>query len=105
MQISIPDHLNEWVQAQAAEAGLPRAADFVAALLERERILSKQGDDGFLRSAMADEGVDPDAIPEPDVARRKREVELRLLEGLAGPAGPMTAGDWRRLRLAAAGTP
>ncbi|MGL4554119.1 MAG: hypothetical protein ACRC33_23395 [Gemmataceae bacterium] len=101
MHISIPDHLNDWVARQATEAGFARPADFVALLLERERYLSERGADGFLRSAMADEGADPLSIAEADLRRRRGEVEARVLEALDSPAAPMAGGDWERLRRAA----
>jgi antitoxin ParD1/3/4 len=65
MNISIPDEMKSFVEAQMAEEGYASASEYLRAL-----------------------------IREAQKRRAKQELESKLLEGLQGPAVKMTRKDW-----------
>jgi antitoxin ParD1/3/4 len=72
MNISLPEPLKDWVEAQVAERGYSTASEFVRDVLRREQ-------EQAIRAA----------------------VDRRLLEASdSGKSTPMTARDWQRIRSA-----
>jgi antitoxin ParD1/3/4 len=65
MNISLPDEMKSFVEAQMAEEGYATASEYLRAL-----------------------------IREAQKRRAKQELESKLLEGLQGPAVKMTRKDW-----------
>jgi antitoxin ParD1/3/4 len=65
MNISLPDEMKAFVEAQMATEGYASASEYLRAL-----------------------------IREAQKRQAKRELEAKLLEGLQGPAAPMTREDW-----------
>jgi antitoxin ParD1/3/4 len=73
MNISIPDEMKAFVEAQMTEEGFTSASEYLHAL-----------------------------IREAQKRRAKRDLEAKLLEGLeSGPATPMTREDWLAMRAEA----
>ena len=73
MNISVPDEMKAFVEAQMTEEGFASASEYLRAL-----------------------------IREAQKRRAKRELEAKLHEGLeSGPATPMTRKDWVALRAEA----
>jgi antitoxin ParD1/3/4 len=95
--ITLPDSLHEAAEQLAARAGFPSANEYVADLVRRDLEQLQQKDPDFhLRQGLAEEGV---AVTPEDLAKRKREIEALLVEGLnSGPATPMTAEEWQHIR-------
>jgi antitoxin ParD1/3/4 len=69
MNISVPDAMKAFVEAQMAEEGYASASEYVRAL-----------------------------IREAQSRRAKQDLEAKLLEGIQSPATEMTDADWRALR-------
>jgi antitoxin ParD1/3/4 len=65
MNISLPDEMKSFVEAQMAQEGYASASEYLRAL-----------------------------IREAQKRRAKQELESKLLEGLQGPAVKMTRKDW-----------
>jgi len=65
MNISVPDEMNAFVEAQMAQEGYASASEYLRAL-----------------------------IRDAQKRRAKQELETKLLEGLQGPAVKMTRKDW-----------
>ncbi len=65
MNISLPDEMKSFVEAQMAEEGYASASEYLRAL-----------------------------IRDAQKRRAKQELESKLLEGLQGPAVKMTRRDW-----------
>jgi antitoxin ParD1/3/4 len=73
MNISVPDEMKAFVEAQMSEEGYASASEYLRAL-----------------------------IREAQKRRAKRDLEAKLREGLeSGPATAMTGGDWATLRAEA----
>ena len=73
MNISVPDEMKAFVEAQMSEEGFASVSEYVRAL-----------------------------IREAQKRRAKRDLEAKLREGLeSGPATPMTGEDWVALRTEA----
>lgn len=71
LNISLPRALKDYVEAEVARGGYGSASEFIREVL-RESIARRSAED----------------------------LERRLLEGLASPAGVMEKGDWEDLREA-----
>jgi antitoxin ParD1/3/4 len=69
MNISLPDEMKAFVEAQMAQGGYASASEYLRALIR----------DAQKRQA-------------------KHELEEKLLEGLSSPASEMTKSDWDGLR-------
>ena len=69
MTISVPESAKALIDKQAAQAGYSDAAEYLLALVERDR-------NRVLRD----------------------EIESKLLEAVASPSSPMTARDWEDIR-------
>jgi antitoxin ParD1/3/4 len=69
MNISVPDEMRAFVEAQMAEEGYASASEYLRAL-----------------------------IRDAQKRRAKQELEAKLLEGLESPASEMTKEDWAVLR-------
>ena len=70
MNISIPEDMKAFVEAQMAKEGFASASEYLRSL-----------------------------IREAQRQRAKQELEAKLLEGLeSGPAVPMTKADWKALK-------
>jgi antitoxin ParD1/3/4 len=69
MNISVPDGMKAFVEAQMTEEGYASASDYVRSL-----------------------------IRDAQKRRAKQELEAMLLEGLAGPVSEMTSADWASIR-------
>ena len=69
MNISVPDEMKAFVEAQMAQEGYASASEYLRAL-----------------------------IRDAQKRRAKQELEAKLLEGLQGPAVPMTREDWDSMR-------
>lgn len=69
MNISLPDEMKAFIEAQIAKEGYASASEYLRALIR----------DAQKRQA-------------------KQELEAKLLEGLQSPAGEMTDADWSALR-------
>jgi antitoxin ParD1/3/4 len=73
MNISVPDEMKAFVEAQMSEGGFASVSEYLRAL-----------------------------IREAQKRRAKRDLEAKLREGLeSGPATPMTGEDWVALRVEA----
>ena len=73
MNISLPDEMKAFIEAQMSKEGYASASEFLRTLIREEQR-----------------------------RRAKRELEAKLLEGLQGPAVEMTAGDWDSIMQEAA---
>ena len=71
MNISVPDEMKAFVEAQMAQEGYASASEYLRALIR----------DAQKRQA-------------------KQELEAKLLEGLQSPVSEMTHADWSRLAAA-----
>jgi len=69
MNISVPDEMKVFVEAQMAQEGYASASEYLRAL-----------------------------IRDAQKRRAKQELEAKLLEGLHSPASEMTDADWSALR-------
>jgi antitoxin ParD1/3/4 len=70
MNISLPEHMQRFVEEQVKSGGYETPSEYVQALIREAQI----------RAA-------------------KEELDARLVEGLeSGPATPMTKGDWDELK-------
>jgi antitoxin ParD1/3/4 len=69
MNISLPDEMKAFVEAEMAEGGYASASEYLRAL-----------------------------IRDAQQRRAKQELEEKLLEGLQSPASEMTKSDWNALR-------
>jgi antitoxin ParD1/3/4 len=69
MNISLPDDMRAFVEAQLVKEGYASASEYLRAL-----------------------------IREAQKRQARQELEAKLLEGLQGPATEMTAEDWADLR-------
>ena len=72
MNISLPDEMKVFVEAQMAQGGYASASEYLRAL-----------------------------IRDAQKRRAKQELEARLLEGLQGPTVKMTRKDWDSIERAA----
>ena len=73
MNISVPDEMKAFVEAQMTEEGFSSASEYLNAL-----------------------------IRDAQIRRARRDLEAKLLEGLeSGPATPMTREDWLAMRAEA----
>jgi Arc/MetJ-type ribon-helix-helix transcriptional regulator len=97
MNISIPDSLRPWVEEQA-RLGRKTPDEFVAAVLyDAQARGDESGWEAVLREAMSD--GDPASVSDEDLARRKKEIEAKLLEALAsGPSVEVTPEFWEGIR-------
>ncbi len=68
MNISLPDEMKAFVEAQMAQDGYASASEYLRAL-----------------------------IRDAQKRRAKQELELKLLEGLRGPAVAMTREEWESI--------
>ena len=73
MNISLPDEMKAFIEAQMSKEGYASASEFLRTLIREEQR-----------------------------RRAKRELEAKLLEGLQGPAVEMTADDWDSIMQEAA---
>src|SRR5262245_5192616 len=105
MQLTLPDTLRPWAERKAACQGFTSVSDYVSDLLARER--ARDEPDLLIRDAIAeDRGLAPQEVASELVARRRREIDDKLLEAVAsGPATPMTNDDWDALRRRATNPP
>ena len=69
MNISLPDEMKAFIEAQMAAEGYASASEYLRAL-----------------------------VREAQRRQAKRELEMKLLEGLQSPASEMTDADWAALR-------
>lgn len=69
MNISLPDEMKAFVEAQMAQEGFASASEYLRAL-----------------------------IREAQKRQARQELEAKLLEGLQSPASEMTDADWSALR-------
>jgi antitoxin ParD1/3/4 len=69
MNISLPDEMKAFVEAQMASDGYASASEYLRALIRDDQ-----------------------------KRRTKRELEAKLLEGLQSPVSEMTAQDWHAMR-------
>ncbi|HEV3165607.1 MAG TPA: type II toxin-antitoxin system ParD family antitoxin [Isosphaeraceae bacterium] len=69
VNISLPDEMKAFIEAQVAQEGYASASEYLRAL-----------------------------IREAQKRRAKQELEAKLLDGLQSPATEMTAADWAGLR-------
>jgi antitoxin ParD1/3/4 len=69
MNISLPEEMKAFIEAQMAEEGYASASEYLRTLIREEQ-----------------------------KRRAKRELEAKLLEGLQGPAVEMTREDWDSIR-------
>ena len=69
MNISVPDEMKAFVEAQMTQEGYASASEYLRAL-----------------------------IREAQKRRAKQELEAKLLEGLQGPVSEMTRDDWGSIR-------
>ena len=69
MNISVPDEMKAFVEAQMTQEGYASASEYLRAL-----------------------------IRDAQKRRAKQELEAKLLEGLQGPVSEMTDADWCALR-------
>jgi antitoxin ParD1/3/4 len=69
MNISVPDEMKAFVEAQMMQEGYASASEYLRAL-----------------------------IRDAQKRRAKQELEAKLLEGLQGPTTEMTKADWASLR-------
>jgi antitoxin ParD1/3/4 len=69
MNISLPDEMKSFVEAQLAREGYASASEYLRALIREDQ-----------------------------KRRARRELEAKLLEGLQGPAVEMTREDWEAIR-------
>jgi Arc/MetJ-type ribon-helix-helix transcriptional regulator len=99
MNISLPDPLHAVAEDLAARAGFKTTDEYIADLVRRDLEQQQQKDpDYYLRRAMA-EGGDPATVTPEALAKRKREIEALLIEGLnSGPAVPLTPDLWQAIR-------
>jgi antitoxin ParD1/3/4 len=65
MNISLPDEMKAFVEAQMARDGFASASEYLRALIREDQ-----------------------------KRRARRELEAKLLEGLQGPSAVMTPDDW-----------
>ena len=65
MNVSLPDEMKAFVEAQLAQEGYASASEYLRALIREDQ-----------------------------KRRARRELEAKLLEGLQGPSVVMTADDW-----------
>ena len=71
MNISLPDDMKAFIEAQAAAKGFGTVSEYMRALIRETQ----------------------------ERAARRERVDALLLEGLdSGPATPMTGGDWEAIR-------
>jgi hypothetical protein len=99
MYISIPDAIQPLLERKALRAGFASAEEYAIQILLSE-MGTGSGDesDAWLREALAG-GADPASVPQEAIAKRRREIEAMLLEGLgSGPATELTAEDWGNIR-------
>lgn len=69
MTISVPDSAKALIEKQAAKAGYADSAEYLLALVERDR-----------HSAL------------------REEIESKLAEAVSSPSSPMTPQDWKDIR-------
>jgi antitoxin ParD1/3/4 len=69
MNISLPDEMKAFVEAQMTQEGYASASEYLRTLIREEQR-----------------------------RRAKRELEVKLLEGLQGPAIEMTRQEWDSIR-------
>ncbi len=69
MNISVPDEMKAFVEAQMTQEGYASASEYLRAL-----------------------------IRDAQKRRAKQELEAKLLEGLQGPVSEMTRDDWNSIR-------
>jgi len=69
MNISVPDEMKAFVEAQMTQEGYASASEYLRAL-----------------------------IRDAQKRRAKQELEAKLLEGLQGPVSEMTRNDWDSIR-------
>jgi hypothetical protein len=69
MTISVPDSAKVLIDQQAAQAGYADPAEYLLSLVERDR-----------NRAL------------------RQDIETKLMDAVASPSSPMTAGDWDDIR-------
>lgn len=69
MNISLPEEMKAFIEAQTAQEGHASASDYLRSL-----------------------------VREAQKRRARQELDAKLLEGLQSPAGEMTRADWDALR-------
>lgn len=72
MNISLPDEMKAFVEAQMAQDGYASASEYLRALIREDQ-----------------------------KRRAKRELEAKILEGLQGPAITLDRAEWDSIRQAA----
>ena len=100
MNINLPDPLHAAAKRMAAKVGFQSAEEYVSELIRRdlEGKTPPRDPDAYLREALAS-GGDPLAVTQESLARRKKEIDALLLEGVeSGTAMPMKSGDWQAIR-------
>ena len=97
--VTLPGSLHSVAEQLADHAGFRSTEEYIAELVRRDLEQRQQRDpDLFLREAMAENG-DPLAVTQEQLAVRKREIEVLLVEGLnSGDAIEVNDAFWQERR-------